>query len=484
MKFTEIFGGRKKEVGLVQQNTKVDDGGYSSFGQTTPKDEFLFCPNPTQLVKVFGVYMNGERNLYPDYLNYLTTKCSLHATILNFKALLCVSNGYDCDTSALDINSKVALNQLMLQFDEILDEMADNYWTSSNVYLKVLWNKDNSKILKVESVPHEKIRIKDVNKEYQPLSYEFCYDWSNVARFPRTEIVKFDQGDQENKEQLYHFQLRSRGQVIYNRPKYVAGCDWYEQNGLMGEYHTANMTNSINPSGLLEFFKKPSTTDEEFKILQGINNSFAGARKAGRLMAIFNKDVPSAAKYTPLDANKLDKTFIVLSDTIQREICYSHGIDPQILGLKTPGALGNSLSLPEAFKIFNYAQIIPAQKDLEQIVNKFIAINKIPVKIKLKGADNIFEGLTAQESAVSDSSSVRDVSITPVANSVENEAKANLRGSVGGVQGVLAIQASVSTGITDYSSGIAMLIEIFGYEERSARAILGTPASKSPTKTN
>jgi hypothetical protein len=70
--------------------------------------------------------------------------------------------------------------------------------------------------------------------------------------------------------------------------------------------------------------------------------------------------------------------------------------------------------------------------------------------------------------------------ITPMSASgqdsfeAENQkAQATLRGSVGGVQGVLSIQSSVSTGTTSRSSGVAMLVHIFGFDPVTANQILG-----------
>jgi hypothetical protein len=54
-------------------------------------------------------------------------------------------------------------------------------------------------------------------------------------------------------------------------------------------------------------------------------------------------------------------------------------------------------------------------------------------------------------------------------------AQATLRGSVGGVTSILAIQSSVSVGSTTLESGVSMLINIFGYSDQVARDILGTP---------
>lgn len=61
------------------------------------------------------------------------------------------------------------------------------------------------------------------------------------------------------------------------------------------------------------------------------------------------------------------------------------------------------------------------------------------------------------------------------AQRIRSEAQASLRGSVGGTQGVLAIQASVGSGATQYDSGIAILESIYGYSTEEAKRVLGTP---------
>jgi hypothetical protein len=57
----------------------------------------------------------------------------------------------------------------------------------------------------------------------------------------------------------------------------------------------------------------------------------------------------------------------------------------------------------------------------------------------------------------------------------EAEAKANLKGSVGGVQGIIAIQQSVARGTTDRSSAIALLMEIYGFDLPTSEKMVGTP---------
>ena len=57
----------------------------------------------------------------------------------------------------------------------------------------------------------------------------------------------------------------------------------------------------------------------------------------------------------------------------------------------------------------------------------------------------------------------------------EAEAKANLKGSVGGVQGIIAIQQSVSKGFTDKGAAVKLLMEIYGFNEQTAIQMIGDP---------
>jgi len=55
------------------------------------------------------------------------------------------------------------------------------------------------------------------------------------------------------------------------------------------------------------------------------------------------------------------------------------------------------------------------------------------------------------------------------------QAQAQLRGSVGGVQGILGIQSSVAAGTTPYDAALSILVIVYGFNEQDAKSLLGTP---------
>lgn len=64
---------------------------------------------------------------------------------------------------------------------------------------------------------------------------------------------------------------------------------------------------------------------------------------------------------------------------------------------------------------------------------------------------------------------------TPI--DIEAESKAKLKGSVGGVQGILEIQLSVANGVTQYDAALSLLDEIYGFDSATASRILGNRSS-------
>jgi len=62
---------------------------------------------------------------------------------------------------------------------------------------------------------------------------------------------------------------------------------------------------------------------------------------------------------------------------------------------------------------------------------------------------------------------------TPEAEDVNKNAQAQLRGSVGGVQGIIQIQTSVQQGVTSPESAQALLELIYGFPPKEAERLIG-----------
>ena len=383
-----IFKSKKTETVFADTTDTTDTTEKNMMSNITGtfsvNSEFanLYQDNYQDLYKSGRGYLFGSDGFFPNTLNILYHASPLHSSILNFKKLLTVGNEYEVIGNSKDIKEIITTNQLLSQFDLMMDEIAMDYFIHSRIYLKITWNSDNTKILKIKRISPEKVRINELDEEMEPTSFLYSWDWCNQSKYKVTKYPKFDQSNTKDKIQLYQYQTTSPGQKLYSEPSYKSALGWVVLDAEMCEYHKANIIHSINPSMLIQYYEKPGTKEEKQQVLFDLNNSFAGARKTGRAMVTFSDSKELAPSVVQMEANKLDKTFLQLTDTIQRQIAYSHQLDPQLLGLKTPGSLGNSGDFIYSFNLFNQTIVQPAQRDLENIFNYFLAINKVSAKIK------------------------------------------------------------------------------------------------------
>ena len=131
-------------------------------------------------------------------------------------------------------------------------------------------------------------------------------------------------------------------------------------------------------------------------------------------------------------------------------------IPPQLVVL-TPGKLGSSEERDELQTEFQQSYISPRQNVIEEAYNMILNTNEMVLK-DYNHTDDVIEGDGKEEDL-----------------SVQENAQAQLKGSVGGVQGILSIQSSVSEGTTTIDSGAAILELIYGIDPETARRMLGAP---------
>lgn len=107
------------------------------------------------------------------------------------------------------------------------------------------------------------------------------------------------------------------------------------------------------------------------------------------------------------------------------------------------------------------------KKLLDEAVNALILVmdgqNTLAIDMKSVAGEEIVGGV-----------------IDPTVTDIEAEAKAKLKGTVGGVQGILAIQDSVARGTTSIESAKTLLFEIYGFEDSVATKLLGKPKAIKP----
>lgn len=148
-------------------------------------------------------------------------------------------------------------------------------------------------------------------------------------------------------------------------------------------------------------------------------------------------------------------------------------IPPMLAGVDQKTGL-SSADLEDAYDVFN-AITKDGRTIIESNINKILQNSAFKVKkIKLKPI-TLESDIEVEDNGAEQGTPEAPVQPVKKASETELKAQANLRGSVGGVQGILAIQESVASGNTTRPAAITTLIEIYGFDVTTADKLLGDP---------
>jgi hypothetical protein len=120
------------------------------------------------------------------------------------------------------------------------------------------------------------------------------------------------------------------------------------------------------------------------EIYNNMVQKYSGSNKAGKLFLTFSDGKDQAPTIEPIPHNSSDTMWMELNDMIQQAILTSHLISsPELLGIITPGSLGNPDHL-EAQDHFKNLVIKPIQKEIKSIFEKLLSIrDKKPTEIEI-----------------------------------------------------------------------------------------------------
>lgn len=234
--------------------------------------------------------------------------------------------------------------------------------------------------------------------------------------------------------------------------------------------------------------------------------SFQGAKNGQKIVVIEHEDENDKPELATFPIQNNDKLFEVTEKSIERRIIKGFSIPKELVNAEKASGLSNGGEKKEAIRQFNddtaderneiseifkdifgrFWQVIntsgnwtivPTPDDVvEEVIGKTagqnvtnLLLSPLPNYVKRKTLEVVY-GIKASDAEQMVLNTDDDEKVD-----VEAEARAELRGSVGGVQGIIALQQSVASGQTTPESAVATLKYVYGYDEAQAKEIVGTP---------
>jgi len=328
----------------------------------------------------------GKNNLFPVQLADLYYSSPLHSTIIEMKSKILAG---EVDLSLLPQRDVQLLNILFGRGTSMsykVREMAIDWYIFGAFSLEIIWNANFTAISKVNRIPVMNVRLGIENARRESEMYYYSNDWRNVYNTTSqvVEIPRFDVNNKKDQAQLLYVKNPSLDGRYYGVPGYTSGLNSIAADAAISLYQLAIIENGFNPGLVIKFYKKPNSPEQKREIIDGLDRTYGGKKKAGKVMVMFSDGKELAPDVSPIDVSNLDKQFTVLESSITEKIIFSHNAVSGILyGKTTSGQLGTSNEFMNADAILDARVVSPDRILFEETLNSLLSINGIG-QIKLK----------------------------------------------------------------------------------------------------
>jgi hypothetical protein len=396
--------------------------GYQSFSTPFLKvgGANLTLPYVNGRNQTNGYIPFGQDNLFPELLNQIFYSSPLHGSIVGYKVNAAVGGGFNIVADRLTPQDRLELYTLerKLNIKKVVPAVTQQLILHNRVYFKLCFD-DKMKLTKIVNLSPEKLRINLDKKRYY-----ICDDWA--SRIGVQEIKKYTPTCRDY-EQLFVYEVDSIGQDFYSLPSYTSSLNYAFLSGELSYFAKSNIQNSVFPSFAMMFPKRPQS-EEEKNMIRNTIDRLKGAANAGKAVAFFANSAEQLPKIESLPTNGNDKLFQEASQLNTEQICFSHTIDPILMGIRTTGSLGNGSDIKQAYIIFEKNVVMPLRDMVADIFNELLFIAKIDADFKINNYQIINEAIVELEgdtSKINDALNLLDPLIA--AKVLENMSKNEIR---------------------------------------------------------
>jgi len=362
------FGSKKVETTTPKSGHQAFSTPFMTVGEGN-----LSMPFVSTWYTQNNVVRFGTDNLYPQLLNQLYYQSPIHGQAIDFITNAIIGGGLEWVDKSLSAADAVDL----MAFEKTngfkkMAKLLTRDWTMHR-RVTVLVKK------KGKSICLYRLDPATIRNGVDLQHFVYSEDWSRGAINSCT-YKRYYPGCSHT-ESLYIYQDETPGTDVYPIPAYNSILNFAYLDGEQSYYHKAHIQNSIFPSIVIRRPKEFGSIDEVQKFREEIVHK-QGAGNAGRVMVLTGNgmdDVPEVNNFAPAGFS-----FAETAREIKDQICFAHGINPSIMGIKVAGSLGATTELQDSYAIFEKNRVMPERDSMSEILNELIDACGIPNTIAIK----------------------------------------------------------------------------------------------------
>jgi hypothetical protein len=326
----------------------------------------------------------GEDNNYFQYLIDRYNGSPTNNAIINGIIDMVFGKGLGA-TNASQKPDEYAMMMALFSKQTVSRVCAD-FKMMGNAAFQVIYNKDHSKIVKVEHIPVETLRAERCNERGDIPAYYYAKSWDAV-KARKEEPVRIDAfGMSNNGIEILYIKPYKAGYYYYAPVDYQGSLPYANLEEEVANYHLSNIRNGLAPSMLLNFNNGVPTEEDQTLIERRITEKFSGSSNSGRFILAFNDNKELAATIEPVQLSDASDQYQFLSTECTQKIMVGHRVtSPMLLGIKDNSGLGNNAEeLKTASILFDNIVIRPLQEIILDGIEQILSFNQASLNIYFK----------------------------------------------------------------------------------------------------
>ena len=295
----------------------------------------------------------------------------------------------------------------------------------------------------------------------------WCWDYKKQYEFIPKFYPMFSKLENENPIEIMHLkQLSSEPYFPY--PDWFSGLKSAKIESSLIDDAINHVQRGFQGKTVINVNNGAMMSEDEKKDLKKeIRNEYTGTENSDGVILSVNDSADEAIIVDTIEPRSRNEQFVTYDEVAEIKLMAAHSA--MSILFQRPGSSGFSNNADEIATATDslYLGVINPMREvlLEGLSQIFKKINPL--------CDLDFVNFGQEKAIVSD---VADEG--GIVDDVTANAQAQLKGSVGGVQSLLEVQASYAAGTTSYESAIAILDLIFGFNREQAIRLLGNPEKK------
>lgn len=293
----------------------------------------------------------GDRNAYPEYLN------DLYQNVPVLQSLINGCTDYTCgDDIVLNVAEMTErVNPKGDTINDLVRQIVFDFWKYGAFAINVVRTKAGG----ISGLYY--LNVRNVRSDKKNSKFYYSEDWSKS--WGRIKYVEYPKFGEENDASSILF-VKNNWNGTYGVPVYAASTVAAECMKATDEYELNSIMNGFMASYIISLNNGQPTPEIQAEIEKELNEKFAGASNAGRIMLSFNKSKDNEVTVQKIEQPDFADKFKELQKWTRQQLFTSFRAAPQLFGIPTEQNGFSSEDYLEAYKLFNKTMIRPVQRKI------------------------------------------------------------------------------------------------------------------------